>query len=191
MTTENLHCRCSKWNTWAVFVTVLPITPIEKAKQLVATNHAFNRDAIIILKADHFFKGVDAWDALLSVGLNWGDGDLFHWNNAGNYGHDQYFSVWTTTSPGYLFPEHIKSGQLNPNDLVFGFSIPRSADPLNIFEIMIDAVTYCQQRLGGCIVDREGNAFDTKKEKEQLKELVTDMQKQGVIPGSLKALSRF
>ena len=121
---------------------------IEKAKQLAGLYNEFNEDEIILLRSHKFFKGADAWNALLSVGLKWGDGDLFHWNNDNiRYGDDQLFSVWTTTGPGYFLPENIKNGQMNPNDLVFGFSIPRSADPKNIFDIMVNVVSYCQKRL--------------------------------------------
>jgi cell division protein ZipA len=132
---------------------------ISKAKKLVQLNQEFNLDAVIVLQADIQFKGLEMWDALQSVGLRWGDGDLFHWGNNRDYGHDQHFSVWTTTEPGYFFPEEIKDGNMNPENIVFGFSIPRSADPKNIFEIMLNAVKYCQRRLGGQILDRKMQPF--------------------------------
>ncbi|WP_315814561.1 cell division protein ZipA C-terminal FtsZ-binding domain-containing protein [Paraflavitalea speifideaquila] len=123
---------------------------LSKAIGLVQLHHEFNRDIIIVLQSDQAFNGMQAWDVLQNVGLVWGDGDLFHWNNyESNYGNDQHFSVWTTTNPGYFFPEEVKAGNMNPHDLVFGFSIPRSADPKNVFEIMFHAVKYCQHYLGG------------------------------------------
>lgn len=165
---------------------------IEKAKELVVLYNEFNQDEIIVLKSDKVFKGSDAWDALLSVGLKWGDGDLFHWNNYdAAYGHDQYFSVWTSTEPGYFLPEDIQGGQMNPNDLVFGFSIPRSADPKNIFDIMFNTVLYCQKRLGGTILDKEGNSFNQEEEKIHLIELVDKMKAKGIMPGSGKALRMY
>ena len=164
---------------------------ILKAKELVGFYQEFNGDAIIVLQTNNHFKGAGMWDALQSIGLNWGDGDLFHWNNDKDYGHDQHFSVWTTTEPGYFLPEDIKGGTMNPQDLVFGFSIPRSADPENIFNAMINAVKYCQKRLGGHILDKHMSPFNEEKERKSLLELVKKMEARGIKAGSDKALRMF
>ena len=126
-----------------------------------------------------------------SLGLRWGDGDLFHWNNNSDYGSDQHFSVWTSTEPGYFFPEEIKNGKMNPNNLIFGFSIPRSADPVNIYQTMINSIKYCQNRLGGQIITAYGEPFDELLEKKELNELVDQMKTNGIIPGSDDALMLF
>lgn len=164
---------------------------IIKAKKLVELNREFDQEAMIVLKSKNGFRGLYAWDALQSVGLKWGDGDLFHWNNAEDYGHDQHFSVWTTTEPTYFFPEDIKEGTMNPDDLVFGFSIPRSADPEHIFEIMIETVKYCQKRLGGIILDKDGHPFNEAKEKKYITGFIEKMKMKGLVPGSDKALQLF
>lgn len=164
---------------------------ISKAKKLVQLNQEFNADAIIVLQADKQFKGLEMWDALQCVGLKWGDGDLFHWANDKDYGHDQHFSVWTTTEPGYFFPEEIKEGNMNPQNLVFGFSIPRSADPKNIFEIMLNSVKYCQKRLGGQILDRNMKPFNEEKEIQELSEFLKRMEQKDLKAGSDKALRMF
>jgi cell division protein ZipA len=164
---------------------------ISKAKKLVQLNRDFNFDAVIVLQADKQFKGLEMWDALQSVGLKWGDGDLFHWGNDKDYGHDQHFSVWTATEPGYFFPEQIKNGNMNPQNLVFGFSIPRSADPKNIFEIMLNSVKYCQKRMGGQILDRNMRPFNEEKERQELSDFLKRMEKKGLKAGSDKALRMF
>lgn len=164
---------------------------ISKAKKLVQLNQEFNVDAIIVLQADKQFKGLEMWDALQSVGLKWGDGDLFHWGNDKNYGHDQHFSVWTATEPGYFFPEEIKDGNMNPQNLVFGFSIPRSADPKNIFEIMLNSVKYCQKRLGGQILDRNMTPFNEDNERQELSDFLKKMEQKGIKAGEDKALRMF
>jgi hypothetical protein len=164
---------------------------ITKAKELVRLNQEFDLDAIIVLQADKQFKGLEMWDALQSVGLKWGDGDLFHWGNDKDYGHDQHFSVWTTTEPGYFFPEEIKAGNMNPQNLIFGFSIPRSADPKNVFAIMLNSVKYCQKRLGGQVLDRNMNPLNEEKEKQELSDFLTRMKQKGLIAGSDKALRMF
>jgi hypothetical protein len=164
---------------------------IAKAKKLVQLHKEFNLDAIIVLQADKKFLGLEMWDALQSVGLKWGDGDLFHWSNDKDYGHDQYFSVWTTTEPGYFLPEEIKDENMNPQNLVFGFSIPRSADPKNVFEIMLNAVKYCQKRLGGQILDRNMKPFSDEKQRQELSEFLKRMERNGLNAGSNKALRMF
>lgn len=138
---------------------------IAKAKKLVELHKEFNVDAIVVLKADKEFVGLDAWDALQSVGLKWGDGDVFHWDNTTDFGDQQYFSVWTTTEPGYFLPEEIQAGTMKPQNLVFGFSIPRSVDPQNVYDIMLKSVKYCQKRLGGKILDRNNNPLNEEKER--------------------------
>ncbi len=164
---------------------------ISKAKKLVQLSQEFNLDAVIVLQADKQFKGLEMWDALQSVGLKWGDGDLFHWRNDKDYGHDQHFSVWTTTEPGYFLPEEIKDGNMNPQNLVFGFSIPRSADPKNIFEIMLNSVKYCQKQLGGQILDRNMKPFSDEKERQELLEFIKRMEQKDLKAGSDKALRMF
>jgi len=152
----------------------------------------FNQDAWVILKCDAPLKGALVWDVLQSVGLKWGDGDLFHWENRKrDYGDDQLFSVWTTTNPGYFLPESIKDGQMNPSDLVFGFSIPRNADPQNVFSAMIEAVKYCQKRLGGKILDKNQQPFNEANAKKDLALLVEKMKNKEIVPGSDKALMMY
>jgi len=165
---------------------------ISKAKNLVSLHKEFNVDAIIVLQSEQRFNGIEVWDVLQSVGLTWGDMDLFHWNNyESDYGHDQHFSVWTSTNPGYFFPEEIKNGNMNPENLIFGFSVPRSADPINVQKIMIEAVKYCQKRLGGKILDKNGKPFKEEQETVQMIELVDKMKLKGLIPGSDNALRMF
>ncbi len=165
---------------------------ILKAKNLVGVYDEFNSDEIIVLQSEQGFKGVEVWDVLQSVGLKWGDMDLFHWSNyKSDYGHDQHFSVWTATSPGYFFPEEIKNGNMNPENLIFGFSVPRSADPVNVQKVMIEAVKYCQKRLGGEILNRSGNPFKEKQEIVRMIEFVDKMKLKGLIPGSDNALIMF
>jgi len=164
---------------------------IQRAKGLVSLYQEFNADAIIVLQSDKQFDGAKMWDVLQSVGLNWGDGDLFQWYNNKDYGNDQHFSVWTTTEPGYFLPEEVKDGNLNPQNLVFGFSVPRSADPKNVFEIMFNAVEYCQKRLGGQILDKNMQPFNVEKEQKEMKELLYRMESKGIKAGSDRALRIF
>ena len=61
-------------------------------------------DATLILAAPNAdpFAGEQVWDVMYSLGLRWGDMDIFHWENHTEEGDDYFFSVWTTTEPGYF-----------------------------------------------------------------------------------------
>ena len=120
-----------------------------------------------------------------------GDGDLFHWDNTSGYGSDEHFSVFTLSPPGYFLPEEIKNVNMNPSNLVFSFSIPRSANPKTVFDVMLNAVKYCQKRLGGEILNQNGRPFDEVKEKMELSQLVSRMNERGIVPGANKTLVLF
>jgi cell division protein ZipA len=164
---------------------------IVKAKQLVQLYQEFNRSAIIVLQSNDQYSGLAVWDALQSVGLQWGDGDLFHWHNNRRIGGDQHFSVWTTTEPGYFLPEEVVAGNMNPKNIVFGYSIPRSLDPKGVYDVMVSAVKYCQKRLGGQILDNSGQQLDIAKEQQRIVELADKMKSKGIVPGSHNALRMF
>lgn len=164
---------------------------IDKAKSLVDIHALFDKEANIVLKSNSTFDGLKAWDVLLCVGLKWGDGDLFHWNNKSDYGSDDFFGVMTSTEPTYFLPEDIKAGKMNPADLVFGFSIPRSADPIGVYKAMVKSVQYCQKKLGGVILNQSGQALDENIELERLTKLVEAMKAKGIEPGSDHALRIF
>lgn len=177
-------------------VRVAPMEPLEAALQravrLRALIKELKKDVLFVLKSDSFFIGMMAWDALQCIGLQWGDGDLFHWNNPNReMGDDNFFSVWTMTSPGYFFPEGIRAGKHNPEDLVFGFWIGRNTDPLGVFDAMIKAAEFCRQRLGGQLLDGNGNPLDAMKERAAVVAHVDVMRRAGIEPGSRRALLMF
>lgn len=165
---------------------------IGKARELATIKMQFGEDFVVVLKAESLYGGVLVWDTLTDAGLRWGDGDLFNWDNyPREYGGDQFFSVWTTSSPGYFFPESIKAGQRNFQDLLFGFWIARSADPVTIFDILMETVEFCRQRLGGVVLGRDGLPFDRERERARLIRLVEGLEAKGIRPGSDRALAIF
>lgn len=152
-----------------------------------------NRDAVIILRSPHKapFDGREVWDVMMSLGLRWGDGDLFHWQNDADFGHDMFFSVETSTSPGYFLPEQIVAGSSRFDDLVFGFSIPRSADPITVLDSMLRAVSYAKKRLGGEILDRNGKPLDESQIRLETKAIVDRLKASGFEPGATATLHVF
>ncbi|RZK33000.1 MAG: hypothetical protein EOO57_14150, partial [Hymenobacter sp.] len=139
-----------------------PAQAAARSQQLGQFVVANDQQAFIRLKAATDFKGRAIWNAMLSLGLHWGDMDLFHWDNPATDagGGDYLFDVYTTTEPGYFLPERIAANEVSTADLVFAFSIPRSAAPAQVLASMYRAAGYCQQKLGGQLVDAAGQPFN-------------------------------
>ncbi len=152
----------------------------------------FDKDVTVIVKASQSqFSGEDIWDVMQCLSLRWGDGDLFHWQNPSDLGDDFFFSVWTTTEPGYFFPEHIAAGRVSTADLVFGFSIPRSAEPMVVLESMLNAAEYTSKRLGGEICNEHGEALNVSDLRQHVKDTVTGLKEAGFKPGVSSTLYVF
>lgn len=152
-----------------------------------------NREIAVILTAPEgkSYSGQDIWDVMLCLGLQWGDMDLFHWRNESEIGGDVFFSVWTSTPPGYFLPEEIAAGRTRVRDLVFGFSVPRSCDPVAIYSSMMQVVKYSQGRLGGKITDGAGMPLNEKAALEEIRNIIEQMKKTGFAPGEGSTLRVF
>ncbi|MFH1463738.1 MAG: cell division protein ZipA C-terminal FtsZ-binding domain-containing protein [Pseudomonadota bacterium] len=129
------------------------------------------------------FPGRDVWDVMMSAGLHWGDMDCFHLRNSSGIGGDSWFSVETSTPPGYFFPEEVAAGRMNPEDLVFAFSVPRNADPLATLDVMVAVVNYAQRRLGGVVVDARGQPLDLAAEHARIQSALDRLAAAGLGPG--------
>ena len=164
------------------------------ATRILALWNACDKDATIVLRAPdgRHYDGKQIWDVMLSLGLQWGDMDIFHWENETDAaGDSDLFGVWTNTNPGYFFPEEIAAGRVFTEDLVFGFSIPRCAAPLEVFEAMTVAVDYARKRLGGEILDPTGKALNAQEVKKQIQSIVEKLVRAGFPPGKEPTLLLF
>jgi cell division protein ZipA len=162
----------------------------DRVRDLVSIS---NREVTVILSAPsgRQFEGRDIWDVMLCLGLRWGDMDLFHWQNESRIGDDHYFSVWTSTPPSYFLPEQIAANQVRAQDLVFGFSIPRSAAPEAVFDSMLKAVVYTQRRLGGELHDAQGQRLDAERVRREIRAIVDKLDASGFKPGENSTLRVF
>lgn len=144
-----------------------------------------NRDVTLVLRAPDGtqFSGRDVWDVMLCLGIDYGDLDLFHWINSSGFGDDHFFTVQTSTPPGYFIPRRMVSGHGDVDDLMFNFSIPRSADPVAVFDSMVNAVEYAQKRLGGNIVLGSGEPFAREPQQERIQGIVERLKRAGLEPG--------
>ena len=127
----------------------------------------------------------------MSLGLKWGDMDIFHWPNDSDNGDDSFFSVWTSSPPGYFLPEEIAADRLHTADLIFGFSIPRNAAPKSVFASMVKAAEYARQRLGGELLDGNGHALDAGATEKEISAIEQRLNAAGFPPGSQRTLHLF
>ena len=165
----------------------------ERAESLKALAEDCDWTAGIVLKAKDGkpYEGKDIWDVMMSLGLKWGDMDIFHWNNDSGLGDDFFFSVWSSTSPGYFLPEQIERGEVQTDDLVFGFAIPRCIDPVQVYDVMLKAARYAQKRLGGELLDINGDTLQEDALKMEIEAAVNKLKESGYPPGSDASLYAF
>jgi cell division protein ZipA len=185
--------RLSQFGKPTVTGSVPPAEAAARSMLLREIKNELNASAVLVLKATEGqkFEGRKVWDAMLCLGLEWGDMDCFHWQNGSDEGGDSHFSVETTTPPGYFLPEEVAADRVNVDDLVFVFSIPRSARPVEVFDAMARAVEYCKSRLGGSIVDEAGRPADVQRIRQQIAETTERLRNSGFVPGSNSTLQLF
>lgn len=170
-----------------------PVIAASKSKEFNTMLKDLNQYAVIILKApkDSQFDGKAIWDVMYSLGLEWGNLDLFHWLNKTNVGDQSLFQVWTSTEPGFFLTEEILNNKLQVDDLYFGFPIARSHSPIKIFDAMLTAANYTQKRLGGTILDMQRQEFDFKRNQTFIQNIVNDLATKDLKPGSEETLNIF
>jgi ZipA-like protein with FtsZ-binding domain len=170
-----------------------PAQAAERSRHLVQLKRNCGQEIVLVLAASpqSNFDGRDIWDVMLCLGLPWGDMDLFHWRNPTDSGHDSFFSVWTTTPPGYFLPEEIAQGHGNTADLVFGYEPARCSAPLHVFDQMIAAVRYGQSRLGGRILDGTGHPANIDALKEEIAAIMRALEAANFPPGAESTLRLF
>jgi cell division protein ZipA len=155
------------------------------------TNLDYSPTVILRAPKGKRFEGRNIWDVMLCLGLNWGDMDVFHWDNPSGLGDDSFFSVWTSTPPGYFLPEEMSVGNVRVDDLVFGFSAPRCSEPSQVFESIVRAVEYARKRLGGTIADKMGGEADLEEIRRKIRTVEHEMRANGFTPGGDSALRLF
>ncbi|HSV35745.1 MAG TPA: cell division protein ZipA C-terminal FtsZ-binding domain-containing protein [Ramlibacter sp.] len=190
---KELTDRCATFGETRLLPSLAPAEAVEKAVHLRDLKNRLSQDAIIVLQApnNQSYAGLDIWDAMLSLGLEWGDMDIFHWPNDSGEGGDFWFDVWTTTPPGYFYPEEIAAGNVKVVNLVFGFSIPRTLQPDSVFESMMRAADYARHRLGGRLLADDGSEFKSADALRQVRYAARELTAAGFPPGANRTLYLF
>jgi cell division protein ZipA len=99
------------------------------------------------------YRGVDIWDVMLSLGMEWGDMDIFHAHHHGPGGYDELFSVHTGTDPGFFWLSTLAEDRFA--DLIFSMDAVRTVQPQAVFEAMWKGAEYARARLGGTLVNEQ------------------------------------
>ncbi|MCV9948620.1 cell division protein ZipA C-terminal FtsZ-binding domain-containing protein [Paenibacillus sp. BT-177] len=129
-----------------------------KAEKLQAfTDQEGEREHFVMLRLvadqDQSYRGADIWDVMLSLGMKWGDMDIFHAQHHGPGGNDELFSVHTGTEPGFFWLSTLAEDRFA--DLIFSMDVVRTVQPQTVFEAMWKSAEYARTRLGGTLVNEQ------------------------------------
>ena len=149
----------------------------------------YNQEALLSVMFNPT-NGEKIFDVMYSLGLKWGDMDIFHWENESKLGDDFYFDVFTTSDPGYFIPGDILKNKIKFRTLFFSFSIPRTYKPREVLESMIKAVEYTKDKLDG-IVGGGDDFSDYQEIRGKVADIERKMTADGVKPGTNNALKQF
>lgn len=168
-----------------------PVDPERASRQFAAAREiiAVRPEYVAIIafprEEQDRFDGVDSWNTLHAMGLEWGDMDCFHWQD--EVDRDHLFSIEVDDERfGYALPEEIAAGRQHFRALRFIFSPARSPAPMHVLQEMNRAALCFQSHTGcqlACSVDGEPvedvNALD-----RAISEMVAAFTTFGVQPGS-------
>ena len=136
-----------------------------------------------LLSRHGMFASRDVWRAVYCLGLTWGNMDLFHWSGGTDTSH---FRVSSSGNPPYFLPERAAEGERVPG-VVLEYDVPRSVDPVAVFDRMAVALSYLGATLSGRPVTRTGSELDADvldAERDGLQEAVLALTNAGIAPGS-------
>jgi cell division protein ZipA len=190
---EQIRQRMKRFGQPVVTASATPEEAAQRSRFLRDIKPNLDMNAVLILEATQGkrFEGREIWDVMLCMGLQWGDMDCFHWRNESGIGDDYFFSVETSTAPGYFLPEEVAAGRVRVDDLVFVFSVPRSAKPIEVWEGMARAVEYCKSRLGGRILNHQGTPANIPALRARIVEVSNQLRSAGFEPGADQTLQLF
>lgn len=177
--------------------TLTPSLPVDKAakrsKALNQIQTSLDLVAVLTLQApaERNYSVRDIEAVMSSLGLELDELDCFVWENPATIGHDFLFTVETNTEGGFVPGEDATGGQQNIEDLVFILSIPRCLKSTEVFEAMVQAAHYCQSRLGGSLVDEDGNSPDLEELRQSVQEVKERLHSHGLEPGMGDTLRLF
>jgi cell division protein ZipA len=174
----------------------LPEAACQRGADLIRLREDWDVGVAIVLRAPWLrrYDCREVWDAAYALGMEWGHLEIFHWHNRMRWPGDEHlFSLWSLEAPGTFTPELVAAGMTVP-ELALGFSIPRSPDPLGVFDRMIAAGQYLRSRLGGkLLIGPASIASETTIQMWRCRVQIaaTELTSMGFPPGSARTMQLF
>ena len=145
---------------WTPSARVAPEAAAAEAAKVAAVAEDLGGELRLVLAAPkEGFLGRSVWNLLHSMGLRWGDMDLFNWETDEGWSDPALFWVGTTTDPGYFLPEEIALDKRYA-DLTFAMGVGSKPEPEAIATAMIAFATAIKDKLGGTLRTSRGEALD-------------------------------
>ncbi len=172
---------------------VAPDEAAVRAGRLLALRRRFGRGVEMrLIPTRAPFAARDVWRAAYSLGLEWGDLDLFHWRHAPTGA--RLFTLSALGQPGYFLPERAAEGQRIAAGIAVGFELPTCPAPLDVYDRLALALLYLQEKLSGRPAAPDGADLDADRldeGRDALAKAVDEMKQAGIAPGSLEAARFF
>ncbi len=170
----------------------LPEAAARRAQRLADLRERFGRSIEMrLLPEGRAFPARAVWRAACALGLRWGDHDLFHGYDAS--GQMRLFALSALGAPGCFLPEHATEGA-GVAGIGLSFDLPVSPAPAAVFDRMALALAFLRQKLGGRPVTAWGADLDADRleaERDALEEMVSEMARANLAPGSPEAAALF
>lgn len=154
-----------------------------------------NYDSVAILNVvarNHDFRGSEVHRCAKALGMKLNKQSIYEKRHPNVQGGKLHYSMASLTQDGKLPPPG--DGDFLTRGLTLFMNIPRSENPPQVFyDMVMDAKNLCQE-LNGTLVDHNLRGMTQKALKrisQQIRQMVIEMEQQGVTPGGDKSLRLF
>jgi hypothetical protein len=163
-----------------------------RAATLIGLKGRFARSLqMCLVPTSRPYPAQSVWRAAYSLGMTWGNLDLFHWHDPAQ--HTPLFTLSALGDEGYFLPERVLEGGSIPG-LSLSFDLPTCPVPLAVYDHLAIALLYLRDKLGGKAQTATGQELDGEGLEESrggLEFLVREMETAGIAPGSPDAARLF
>ncbi len=149
----------------------------------------------LLATEDKPYTGRELHDALIGLGFRWGEFNNYHWINPDDYvGYKYLLSVGNYDYEGEFIPEEMIQEDYTTSGIIVGYYLPTCPAPVEIYDNLITTLMYLMGRLGGTIVNSQGqvmNSDSLKRIREVVSDMTQEMEDYGIKPGHDRALWIF
>lgn len=165
----------------------------ERAKELgLARRGVGEVEVSLLVVATEAPFGANALaEALTELDLVLVDDDAFYWENTPDQAGDPWlFRVEPATEGETFSLAAIEAGHTH-DSVSFSLNVARTAEPVTVAEAMLLAARYVATKLGGEVLDDEGNVLDGRVLTARVEGIGRRVRDAGFVPGSDAALRLF